>query len=292
MEEEDIENIRGCINHTAFLNGVNSAYELYKLDTDWKNKVQEDKKLVAKQLRGVSMAIENVQEEIKEVQKSGVGVALLGTGLKLEVISKKQIKNGSLVSGDSTVYQKLKNGKILLGISDGMGSGETAAKSSQKLLELLEKYLNAGLEKNVAIDLMNSYMMVGENKEKYATLDALLFNEDNGETDIIKFGACPTYLLIDGVVKTISSKSLPVGAIINVEGEIFREKLERGTIVVMVSDGVLEANSQKEKWIKNLLESIQTEDAQKIAEMVIQEALDANLGIAKDDMTVTVMKVC
>lgn len=290
IEEKDIE-LESCKNKLFLIDGLNNAYELLKLDMDWKNKIKEDKKIVAKQLRGVSKAIDSVQEEMKDTKKAN-DVTLLGCGYKLELSISGKVKKGSAISGDSTIYVKLKNGKTLLGISDGMGSGEYAAKSSKKVLELLEKYLNTGLEKNVAIDLINSYMMVGENKENYSTLDAMLFDEDTGEAQMIKFGACPTYFLKDRNVKIISSKSLPVGATLNMNGETFKDKLERGTIIVMISDGILEANQQKEKWIKVFLESIATDNTQKIGDLILQEAIDDNLGIARDDMSVIVAKVC
>ncbi|MBQ9313476.1 MAG: SpoIIE family protein phosphatase [Clostridia bacterium] len=290
LEEKDIE-INICENKAGLIHALKSAYELFKLDNEWKNKVKEDKKLVAKQLRGVSQAIDTVQEGIKKEQ-SASEVVLLGTGYKLDFAKKSLAKGKGLISGDSIIYVKLKNGKILLGLSDGMGSGESAAKSSKKVLELLEKYLNTGLDKNVALDLINSYMMVGDNKETYSTLDAMLFDENTGDIEMIKFGACPTYILKDGNVKVVSSKSLPVGATINVNVETYLDKLERGTLIVMASDGILEANTLKEKWIKDLLESITADNVQRIADIIIQEAVDNNLGVARDDMSVIVAKIC
>ena len=65
-------------------------------------------------------------------------------------------------------------------------------------------------------------------------------------------------------------------------------------IIVMCSDGVLEANTEytsKELWIKDLLENIETEDVQKIADILISESIDNGLGLAKDDMTVLVAKI-
>ena len=58
--------------------------------------------------------------------------------------------------------------------------------------------------------------------------------------------------------------------------------------------GILESNQElanKEIWVKELLENIETEDIQKIANILLQESIDNGLGIAKDDMTVLVAKV-
>ena len=62
----------------------------------------------------------------------------------------------------------------------------------------------------------------------------------------------------------------------------------------MCSDGILESNTEyenKEIWLKNLLENIETTDIEKIANIIKQEAIDNGLGIAKDDMTVIVAKL-
>lgn len=62
----------------------------------------------------------------------------------------------------------------------------------------------------------------------------------------------------------------------------------------MCSDGILESNAEyenKEIWIKNLLEEIETDNVQKIANILLAQSIDNGVGIAKDDMTVIAMKV-
>ena len=62
----------------------------------------------------------------------------------------------------------------------------------------------------------------------------------------------------------------------------------------MCSDGILESSEEftnKELWLKFLLEEIETDDVQKIADIILKEAIDNNYGIPKDDMTVIVAKV-
>ena len=57
---------------------------------------------------------------------------------------------------------------------------------------------------------------------------------------------------------------------------------------------VIESNTEyisKELWIKYLLEDMQTTDAQKIADIILSEAIDNNYGKQKDDMTVIVAKI-
>lgn len=58
--------------------------------------------------------------------------------------------------------------------------------------------------------------------------------------------------------------------------------------------GILESNQEltnKEIWVKELLENIETQDIQKIADILLQESIDNGYGIAKDDMTILIAKV-
>lgn len=173
-----------------------------------------------------------------------------------------------------------------------MGSGERALKSSQKTFELLEKYINADLDNKLAIELINSYMMLGKNKDNYATLDVAIFNPDDATVNFIKYGACPTYIKQDGKVKIVSSTSLPIGASIKIEPSISKENLGRGDYLVIVSDGILEAKNNDTEWIKDLLNSITTTKPQRIADIILQESIDTNYGAISDDMTVIVAKIC
>ena len=60
----------------------------------------------------------------------------------------------------------------------------------------------------------------------------------------------------------------------------------------MCSDGVLETKDDtKENWIEEFLKNVSTNNVQKIADLILAEAIDNNFGIAPDDMTVIVSKI-
>ena len=59
----------------------------------------------------------------------------------------KKTKNGSPVSGDTTLKMKLQDGKQLVAISDGMGSGPNARKSSRIATQMLKRLLASGFNK-------------------------------------------------------------------------------------------------------------------------------------------------
>ena len=77
----------------------------------------------------------------------------------------------SPVSGDTSIQTKLGDGKYLLALSDGMGSGPEARKSSKIAIKMLERLLTSGFQKDTSIKLINSTLSVNNEQDMYATLD-------------------------------------------------------------------------------------------------------------------------
>lgn len=206
----------------------------------------------------------------------------------------KTTKYDSIISGDSNLNVKLEDGKRLIAISDGMGSGPKARQSSNIAIRLLKRLLLSGFDKETSVDLINSSICLNSKDETYATLDIAIVDLFKGNIEFIKNGACPTYVKNKKNVDIVKTISLPTGILENIELDVFDRDIEDGDILVMCSDGIIESNTEyenKELWLKYLLENIETENAQKIADLVLQEAIDNCVGQAKDDMTVMVMKI-
>ena len=203
------------------------------------------------------------------------------------------IKDNMSVSGDSMLQLKLKDGKYLLAISDGMGSGADARKSSQIVIKLLQRLLNSGFKKETSLDLINTNLLnVGE--DVFATLDIAIVDLYNGTVEFIKSGSSPTYIKNKKKIQLIKSLSLPTGAIQNAGQEVFDKDIENGDIIVMCSDGIVDSNVEyknKELWVKYLLEDIENNDSQKIADLILNESIDNNFGRVKDDMSILVCKL-
>ena len=223
-------------------------------------------------------------------------------GKKIEFISEdkyvmalgiaNKTKTKSDISGDSTLTIRLKDGKYLIAISDGMGSGKEAKKSSTEALQLLENLLLSGFDKNISLELINN-SLINRNKESYASLDIAIVDLYMGNVEFIKSAACPTYIKQGKRVQMVKSNSLPTGILEGSKIQTFDKDIEQGDIMVFCSDGVLDSNVEyknKELWIKYLLEDIETTNTQKIANLIVEEATDNNYGIAKDDMSVMVCK--
>ena len=172
--------------------------------------------------------------------------------------------------------------------------GPRAQKSSSTVIKMLKRLLTTGFDKDVSIGLINSSVNLNSNEETYATIDISVFDSSNGNIEFIKNGACPTFIKSKNKVEVVKAVSLPAGIVDNIDLVVYDKDLTVGDVIIMCSDGVLESNTEyenKEIWLKNLLENIETNDINKIANIIMQEAIDNGLGIAKDDMTVIVAKL-
>ncbi len=216
-----------------------------------------------------------------DIQKISIGVA-------------KITKADSKISGDTSVQTRLEDGKYLLAISDGMGSGQKARKNSKMAIAMLEKLLSSGFDKDTSLRLINSTLNMAEDGEMYSTLDISILDLYAKKLEFIKNGACPTFIKNKRNVEILKSISLPTGIMNDIDLVVYDKDLNDGDIIVMCSDGILESTTQytnKELWLQFLLEEIQTEDSQKIADIILKEAIDNCYGKPKDDMTVMVAKI-
>lgn len=201
-------------------------------------------------------------------------------------------KSKSEVSGDSVLNIRLKDGKYLVAISDGMGTGNQAKKSSTQALKMLENLLLSGFDKKTSLDLINS-SLINQDNEVFATLDIAIVDLYKGNIEFIKSGACPTYIKNNKRVQIIKANSLPTGIIEKGNIQTFDYDINSGDILLMCTDGVLDANIEyknKDLWLKYLLEDIETTNTGKIADLILNEAIDNNFGVIKDDMSIIVCK--
>ncbi len=221
--------------------------------------------------------------------------------IKLKEAEKYQILTGIAkatksgpVSGDNYSFIELKDSKFMLALSDGMGTGYKASVESGTTIRLLEKFLYAGFDKDLAVKTINSLLLMKSNEETYATIDLTVINQYNGEVEFVKVGAVSTFIKYEDHVDVIKVGSLPVGILKNVEMEFIKKKLNDGDFVIMVSDGILDSNQSeinKERWMAGVIDNINTRNPQKIADEILSTCIEINGGIACDDMTVMVAKI-
>lgn len=198
------------------------------------------------------------------------------------------------MSGDSFSTVELGNGTFAVALSDGMGNGERARMESSAALNILEQLLQSGMDEKLAIKSVNSVLMLRSPEEMYATVDMALIDEYTAETTFMKIGSTPSFIKRGQEVIQVSASNLPIGIIKDIEVDLVTVQLQPGDILIMMTDGIYDAPGyavNKELWMKRLIQEIDTDDPQDLADCLLESVIRYQQHEILDDMTVVVGKV-
>ena len=200
-------------------------------------------------------------------------------------------KGCAKISGDTFLMTDLPGGKKGIALSDGMGSGEEAFKESKMVVEMLEELLEAGFPVTMAIQLMNTALVIAREEVRFSTIDASLFDLYSGTCEFVKAGASTTFIKRKDEVETITSTSLPVGVIRELELEPVERQLESGDYVIMVTDGVLDALpvGEQETLMRKFIKDADIVNPKELAHHILEQVLAWTEEEPVDDMTVLVI---
>ncbi|MBO5371186.1 MAG: SpoIIE family protein phosphatase [Lachnospiraceae bacterium] len=201
----------------------------------------------------------------------------------------KLIKDGAAVSGDNFSCMEKADGELVLSLSDGMGFGMRACKESEVVIDLLEKFVEAGFNKETAIKMLNSAMVIRGEDEQYSTVDMASVDLYTGKTEFYKIGASATFIRHkNGSVECLLSSSLPVGVSFEIEIERATKQLADGDFLVMVTDGVLEylQADRPEETMEEIISDIKTNHPGLLAKKILEKVMLHTGGEVRDDMTV------
>ena len=205
----------------------------------------------------------------------------------------KATKETEKISGDNYSFCETEQGKMAAILSDGMGSGEKACEESGKVIEMMERLMEAGFRKEAAIQIINGALAAGEQEQNMSTLDICELNLYTGACEFTKIGAACTYIKREHLVDRLSARNLPLGVFQQIEPETIYRQLQDGDYIIMLSDGVLDALEQGigEEILPELIGKISHTNPGEIARQILNYCLHQSKGKIRDDMTVHVIGI-
>ena len=199
-------------------------------------------------------------------------------------------KEGEPVSGDRGTYFKTEQGVLCVLLSDGMGSGEQAAKESISAVRILERFLRSGVEPATAMKILNSVMLLKSSESwGYAAIDLMCIDLFTGQAGFYKYGAAPSYIRSGRNVRRVKGMTMAAGVLAG-EGEppdVVRLHIRPGALAVIASDGVV--TREDDTWLRRILLDDDGTDMRALARSVVREAGE-RYGF-KDDMTVLAIRL-
>lgn len=188
-------------------------------------------------------------------------------------------------SGDTLSSFSSPDGYFYSVISDGMGTGASAADVSVFATDTLSAMLLSSVSDNTALYILNRLLRNGRG-ERSVALDVFRFDLFRGEAVFIKSGAAASFVLRETSLFRVRSECAPLGLMRNIDAERVRVDVKEGDRIIMMSDGVLDAAEDR---IFEILSSAAKASPKEAADAILKDAL-AGQG-AKDDSSVIVMEL-
>lgn len=192
-------------------------------------------------------------------------------------------------SGDTHSITKLSEGKFLVALNDGMGSGKCAEDASATAISLVETYYKSGLSSELILSTVNKALTFNR-EDDFTAMDVGVVDLFDGSADFIKIGTPYSFIITRDSVKIIEGGSLPLGILDEMKPTVCKTKLCDGDVILFVSDGVSDAFGSA----TDLIDFLTTEKAMNpkaLADNVMEKALALSGGVARDDMTAFCVRI-
>lgn len=201
---------------------------------------------------------------------------------------------GGEISGDAYLSSHLPDGRMLLSLADGMGTGDAASKKSREALQLLEEFLIAGLGADEALDCVNRLLLMGAQEGVFSTMDVMVIDPIRASAECYKNGSCPTLLLRQGNLMVLEGGTLPAGVLEGSRPHRTGVKLLSGDVVLMMTDGVWQGlmnqtQENMDECAKLCINILSQSTPQQASERLLETALISTTR--PDDMTAIVLHI-
>jgi stage II sporulation protein E len=191
------------------------------------------------------------------------------------------------VCGDSHSFYGLENGKYMMLICDGMGSGSKARRESEGTAMLLENFFHAEFDEKTILSTINKLLILKSPDEMFSTVDMCVIDLVKGKLKFTKIGAPHSYLIRNSQANKITPGALPIGILDGFSPMVEQRDIVDGDLIVMFSDGVADVHDEDGDW---LIEAIgKTKNPQVVADRILAVTLDGEKQ--KDDITVIVGRI-
>lgn len=195
---------------------------------------------------------------------------------------------GEQVCGDETrVFGAGDEGLFFATLCDGMGMGPEAAATARICGDFLEKALRGGLGGELSLRLLNRYLPPAREGEISSSVDVLQFDTFDGKLICYKCGAAPTFVKRGDNLFRLSSVTVPMGILPEIDAGQTTIEGRPGDVYVMVSDGITGGENEC-PWLLSYLDAATGEDPERMAQEIVEIAGEQG---SRDDRSAIVIRI-
>lgn len=190
-------------------------------------------------------------------------------------------------SGDSHLVRFLSDGRLMVLLADGMGSGEDAARESARSVRLLWRLLSAEVDIALALDTVNEWMLTLGLEDMFVTVDLCLIDLTTGRAEFLKLAASRSVVLRGAEKHIVEGGRLPLGVLEGVRPSVRTVELLPGDVLLMGTDGVMDLSETGR--VEDELSGCTTLSPAELAEHAVR--ISEELAGRRDDMTCVCVRI-
>ena len=260
-----------CIHAEAFVTATNDAFDQMRAKRRLRSRLDEARDAARKQYEIMGFFLHRLSDRLY--------TPTVSVNFVPQIAVQASGKGGSTISGDRGAAFEGPVGTYYVLLCDGMGSGSAAAQESIQAIAMLRQLLLAGLDAGNALSTLNSVYILRDNG-CFSTVDLLRINLTSGDAILYKWGAAPSYLKRQKGLRFLGGASLPPGLSQMENMEQIRFSLDRGSVLILLSDGL--GNKESRRRLESC-ESLHPED--------VTRSLFAGREQPEDDCTAVAIRL-
>jgi len=199
--------------------------------------------------------------------------------------------------GDSVEVAERPGGGISAILADGQGSGKAAKITSTMVVNKAAALIADGARDGAVARAVHDYLYVVKDGKVSSTLTILSADMDTQTAVFSRNSNCPVIVKHQFGMDVYDEEISSIGVHKRMKPLMYQIPLEVGMLLVSYTDGIQAAGRKRGKimnfeMIQKLIHENGAEDANFIAESILEYALELDDYRASDDMTVIVMGIC
>lgn len=199
--------------------------------------------------------------------------------------------------GDSVDVTERPSGGISAILADGQGSGKAAKITSTLVVNKAVALIADGARDGAVARAVHDYLYVVKDGKVSSTLTLLSADMDTQTVVFSRNSNCPVIIKHEFGIDVYDEDISSIGVHKRMKPLMYQLPIEVGMILVSYTDGIQAAGRKRGKpidfaKIQKLITDNKAEDADFIAESILEYALELDDYRPGDDMTVVVMGIC